>query len=131
MEAHELLYEAERERIEDWASLAWLEQRRGSFLKLFLVVDLRSAFGRSLGMHLLDRVALDRRIRAAVASGVEPSLSVPVGLEQGEALVEAIAPELQAQLRGRPPGTIPLLLVDAVDVPRIGLAFVRTEVVLN
>lgn len=130
MKSHESLYEAEREKIEDWAASAWQEDRWVSASKLIVIVDLRSAFGRSLGLHLLDRAALDRRIRGALAIAAVPSLSIPVRLEHGEALVDEIAPELLGQLRARPPGTVPMLLVDATDAPRIGLAFLRGPAVL-
>jgi len=131
MKSHESLYEAERKKIEDWAALAWRDDPCGSASKLVVVVDLRSTFGRSLGLHLLDRAALDRRIRAALAIAAVASLSIPVRLEHGEALVKALVPELLGQLQGRPRGTVPMLLVDAADVPRIGLAFLRVAAVPN
>lgn len=77
MQSHECLYEAERANIGDWAISACRGERWGLLSKLFLVVDLRSAFGRLLGLHLLDRAALNRQIRAALAIGTVPSLSAP------------------------------------------------------
>lgn len=130
-DTHLVLYETERPAIERWASFASRTDRSLPWSMLVLVVDLRGRFGRSVGLHVFDRVTLDRRIRQAGAMGGFPTISVPIPLAQGEALVEAVAPELLRQIRERPRGTVPILLVDELDAPRIGLAFVRSQGVLN
>jgi hypothetical protein len=89
------------------------------FDAFFVVVDLRGDFGRRLGLHVFDRVALDRRIRQALADGTLPSLSIPVDLDHGLALVELVAPEWLPWLDERPPLAVPMLVVDGDDVPRL------------
>jgi hypothetical protein len=130
-DTHLVLYDSERTAIERWASSASRADPTMPWSTLVLVVDLRGRFGRSVGLHRCDRVTLDRRIRHAVASAETPTLSVPVSLTQGEVLVEAFEPELLRQVRERPAESIPILLVDSFDAPRIGIAFVRTAGMLN
>lgn len=131
IDTHLVLYDSERPAIERWASSVSRSDSILPWSTLVLVVDLRGRFGRSLGLHVLDRVTIDRRIRRTVARAETPTLSVPISLAQGEALVEAVEPELLQQVRERPGGTVPILLVDCFDVPRIGLAVVRRAGVLN
>jgi hypothetical protein len=91
----------------------------------FVVVDLKGDFGRRLGLHVLDRVTLERRVRRAMARGGPPSLTVPVALEHGVALVELLAPEWLLWLDGRPPLSVAILAVDADDVPRLAFGCLR------
>lgn len=130
-DTHLVLYDSERATIERWASSSLGADPTLPWSTLVLVADLRGRFGRSLGLHVLDRVTLDCRIRRALAMAETPTMSVPISLANGEALIETIAPELVRQVRERRGGTVPVLLVDHFDVPRIGLAVVRTAGVLN
>jgi hypothetical protein len=86
-----------------------------------IVVDLRSEFGRSIGLRFYKRVDVDRMIRAAEAREEPPGLSVPLVAELGLAIVRVFTPDLEAQVLLRPPKTATLLIVDEFDAAIIGI----------
>jgi hypothetical protein len=121
------LLSSERRNIETHLS-TWCRTASFDPTSTFVVVaDLRGKFGRSLGLHLFDRVALDRRIRRAVADGVLPAFIVPVGLDHGVALVELVAPEWLAWLERRTLSSVPILAIDATDTPLLAFGRVVNE----
>src|SRR5580693_6777547 len=102
-DSHAALLSTERSTIETYLVAVCRSGSFDPFDMFVVVIDLRGGFGRRLGLHMLDRVTLDRRIRRALADGALPSLSIPVGLDQGITLVELVAPEWIPSLDKRPP----------------------------
>ena len=123
---HSSLLSNERSAIEGHLA-AWCRRSSGFAPPeaLVVVTDLRGDFGRRLGLYLFDRVALDRRIRRALTGGGLPSLSVPVAIDHGVALLELVAPEWIPWLDERPPLSVAILAVDADDVPRLAFGSLR------
>jgi hypothetical protein len=123
--SHAALLSAERPVIEAFLAAECRWSGSDPFNVFFVVVDLRGEFGRHLGLHQFGRVALDRRIRPALTGSGLPSLSVPMGLDHGFALVELVAPESVPRLLERPPLSVPILAVDADDAPRLAFGCLR------
>ena len=124
--SHSALLSNERPTIEAYLSAECRTPDGFDPLDTFVVVvDLRGDFGRRLGLYLIDRVALDRRIRRTVAAGELPSLSVPMSVDYGVALADLLAPEGLPWLRERPSVSVPILAVDADDVARLAFGRLR------
>jgi hypothetical protein len=130
LSSHAALLATERSAIEAYLAAECRGSRSDPMNVFFVVVDLRGDFGRRLGLHVLERVTLDRRVRGATACGVA-SLSVPMSFEHGVALVELVAPEWLAWLRERPLLSLHILVVDAEDVARLAFGRLRTAPVLK
>jgi hypothetical protein len=93
--------------------------------EVFIVlVDIRGSLGRRIGAWALGQEAIAARLdRTGIADAVP--LAIPLSLNDGEQIVDILAPRLSLIYMCRPPNDIPVLLIDHLDNGTLAFASPR------